>query len=78
MSGKGRNQFTAAVRFDAIVWRAYDEKTGAVATVADAGIAGFKWSVYFGAKGPTYKGITRRGPSARAACRRVIAKEAKR
>lgn len=68
------NQFDAKIRFDPIAWRAYDEETGAVATVIEAGIKGAKWSVYFDAHGPRHEGYSPKPSSARARCRRVIAK----
>lgn len=71
------NQFTAKIRFDPVAWRAYDKTTRATATVIDAGIKGGKWIVHFNASGPQHNGYSPTVASARAACRRLIVRQAR-
>lgn len=71
------NQFDAKIRFDPVAWRAYDEESGAVATVIYAGAVGFKWVVYFNTSGPKHEGLSPTASSARAACRRRIDRQAR-
>jgi hypothetical protein len=70
--GVQTNQFTAKIRFDPIAWRAYDQETGAIATVIDHGGKRVDWYVVF-SKSSRRDGYSTTPSGARAACRRAIA-----
>ncbi len=72
--GRRRNQFTAAVRFEATAWLALDPESGARLIVTDYGPGDVAWTVRIPGHGDV-TGTSPKPQSARAAARRALARE---